>query len=122
MMQMAGMSGEKRSLPTAQLPGMQAGMQYVPCIVPLDQGMQLPFGAVPIGQVNTSQVPAGMPVFQMAGGQWPGGKGGGGGLGAGGVGDGLGPLAGWKHQGTELLSPAGFQQQPLASQSGCLAP
>lgn len=37
--------------------GMQAGVQYMPCIVPIESAQSLPAGAVPIGQLSPSQLP-----------------------------------------------------------------
>lgn len=53
-----------------QLPPAPAGMQYIPCIVPMNQdgGAQLPPGAVPVGQVTAAQLQSGaLPLGNMPG-------------------------------------------------------
>jgi len=66
-----GQSAGGRQLPTVQLPGavqagMQAGVQYMPCIVPMDQWNHCQnSGAVPIAQVQGNQLQNGALPQQM---------------------------------------------------------
>lgn len=53
-----------------QLPPAPSGMQYIPCIVPMNQdgGAQLPPGAVPVGHVSAAQLQSGaLPLANMPG-------------------------------------------------------
>jgi len=52
--------------------GMQAGVQYMPCIIPVNQTGSLPMGAVAIGQLSPDQLPnAAMHISQMTANQNP---------------------------------------------------
>jgi len=81
-----GSAQPKRQLPTVNLPGgVQPGVQYMPCIVPMEQWQSMQgSGAVPIAQVQASQLASGqLPLNSLlggmtggAGGQMMGGPGG----------------------------------------------
>eukprot|EP00930_Biecheleria_cincta_P009595 TRINITY_DN11135_c5_g1_i1.p1 TRINITY_DN11135_c5_g1~~TRINITY_DN11135_c5_g1_i1.p1 ORF type:complete len:462 (+),score=141.78 TRINITY_DN11135_c5_g1_i1:85-1470(+) len=107
MMQPQGGSGPQgMMMPQAMHPGMQGGIQYMQCVLPMEQAMQLAQtrSVVPIQQIPASQVPALM--------QQQGGKGGFGGAPKGG---GAFPAGGWGNQGFGFPNHGGgggFSQKP----------